>query len=49
MCNKYAAQTMYFQSQAFPTKKSQILSGLFRFPKKARGVQKKPEFKNLAS
>jgi len=30
-------QTMFFQIQAFPTEK------------KAKGVQKKPEFQNLAS
>jgi len=35
---------MFFQIQAFPTEKSQILSGFFWFPKKAKGVQKKPEF-----
>jgi len=35
---------MFFQSQAFPTEKKQILSGFFWFPEKAKGVQKKPEF-----
>jgi len=29
VCNEYAAQTMFFQSQAFLTEKSQILSGVF--------------------
>jgi len=29
-------------------KKRQILSGFFLFPKKAKGVQTKPEFQNLA-
>jgi len=43
VCNEYAAQTVFFQSQAFPTEKSQILSG-FK-PRKARGVQKSQKFK----
>jgi len=44
--NEYAAQTMFFQSQAVRTKKN---------PEKARfcltfiDFQKKPEFQNLAS
>jgi len=28
ICDEYAAQTMFSQSQAFPTEKSQILSAL---------------------
>jgi len=44
ICNEYAAQTMFFQSQAFLIEKSQILSGFFIFPKKVKGVQNKPEF-----
>jgi len=48
ICNEYANQTMFCQNQAFPTEKSQILSGIFWFPKKAKGV-KKPEFQNLPS
>jgi len=42
-----AAQTMFFQSQAFLTEKSQKMPDfvwLFLFPKKAKVVQKKPEF-----
>jgi len=35
ICNEYAAQTMFFQSQAFLTEKSQILSGFFDFQKLA--------------
>ena len=36
---------MFFQSQAFPTEKSQILPGVFWFPKKDKGVQKSQNFK----
>jgi len=43
---------MFCQSQAYPTEnnpeKSQIFL-FFLFPKKAKGVKKKPEFQNLAS
>jgi len=38
ICNEYAAQTMFFQSQAFPTEKK-FLSGFFLFSK-AKGVGK---------
>jgi len=31
---------MFFQSQAFPTEKSQILSGLFDFHKKPKALKK---------
>jgi len=48
ICNEYAAQTVFFQSQAFPTEKypgkKQILSGFILFPQKAKGVQKKAVF-----
>jgi len=50
--NEYAAQKMFFQSQAFPTEKSRKMPDfvwLFLFPKKAKRVQKKPEYQNLAS
>jgi len=51
ICNENAAQTMFCQSQAFPTEKKQKKSdSLFSsFSKKAKGVQKKPEFQNLPS
>jgi len=39
---------MLCQSQAFPTEKSQILSGFFYFHNKPSAL-KKPEFQNLAS
>ena len=48
ICNEYATQKMFLQSQAFLNEKSQILSGFFYFPKKPK-VLKKPEFQNLAS
>jgi len=50
--NEYAAQTMFFQSQAFPTENKPEKARFFwlvLFPKKAKDVQKKPEFQNLAS
>jgi len=39
---------MFRQSQAYPTENKPDFSDIF-ISKKARGVQKKPEFKNLAS
>ena len=38
--NEYAAQIMFFQIQAFPTEKSQILSGFFYFQKSQRCSKK---------
>jgi len=48
ICNDYAAQTVFCQSQAFPTEKIQILTGFF-VSKKSQRCSKKPEFQNLAS
>ena len=49
ICNEYAAQTMFYQNQAFPTEKSQILSGFYLFPKNSQRCWKKPQFQNPAS
>jgi len=40
-CDEDVAQTMFFQSQAFLIETSQILSGLFWFPKKSEICSKK--------
>jgi len=48
-CNGYAAQTMFYQSQVYPTENKPDFSAFFYFQKQAKGVQKKPEFYNLAS
>jgi len=40
---------MFFQRQAFPTAKKPDFSCFFLFPQKAKDVQKKTEFQNLAS
>jgi len=50
--NEYPAQTMFFQSQAFPTEKKSEkarFGWLFISKKAKKGVQKRPEFQNLAS
>jgi len=39
----------FSRSKPFRLKESQSLSDFFWSPKKARGVQKKPELQNLAS
>jgi len=50
ICNEYAAQTMFCQSQAFSAKKSQILSGFLISKKKKPKVFKGSEnFQSLAS
>jgi len=48
--NEYAAQTMFFQSQAFPTEKSQKKPGfvcffLFDFQKESKVFKKGQNFK----
>ena len=51
VCNEYAAQC-FAKAKPFRLKKSQksqILSGFFRFSKKAKYVEKKSEFQHLAS
>jgi len=55
ICNEYAlnvAQTMFCQSQAYPTEnkpeKARIF-WLFYFEKKPKVFEKQPEFQNLAS
>jgi len=48
--NEYAALTMFFQSQAFPTEKSQKKPDwLFVDFQKNQRRSKKPEFQNMAS
>jgi len=39
---------MFFQIQAFPTEKKPDFVWLLLISKKAKGVNKKPEFQNLA-
>jgi len=44
VCNEYAAQTMFFQSQAFSTEEKPDIVGLFFISKNAKGVQKSQNF-----
>jgi len=48
-CNEYAAQTMYCQSQAFPTEKNPDFVWRFLIFKKSQVRWKNPEFHNLVS
>jgi len=51
ICNEYAAQTIFCQSQAYPTENNPEKNRIFWLfiSKKVKGVKKQPEFHNLAS